>query len=105
MSEKWSQIGAKLWDEAQPGPGTLAKVYLNGRGIRLTAWPTALRFHPAAGHPKLKQRFPAMVARVIGAAEPSFQVTYLSADGKGKAEINKEDQRRTLGSNKAAPSF
>jgi hypothetical protein len=35
MSEKWSQLGAKLWDEAQPGPSTLAEVYLNGRGIRL----------------------------------------------------------------------
>jgi putative DNA primase/helicase len=100
MSEKWSQIGAKLWDEAQPGPGTLAEAYLNGRGIRLASWPAALRFHPAADHPKLKKQFPAMIAKVIGAAEPSFQVTYLSADGKNKAAIDKEDQRRTLGSNK-----
>ena len=100
MSEKWSQLGAKLWDEAQPGPGTLAEVYLNGRGIRLAPWPPALRFHPAADHPRLKQKFPALIAQVSGAAEPSFQVTYLSADGKSKAAIDKEDQRRTLGSNK-----
>jgi hypothetical protein len=99
MSEKWSQLGAKLWDEAQPGPSTLAEVYLNGRGIRLASWPTALRFHPAAHHPKLKLRFPAMIAKVIGGAEPSFQITYLTTDGR-KAEIDKEDQRRTLGSNK-----
>ena len=56
MSEKWSQLGAKLWDEAQPGPSTLAEVYLNGRGIRLAPWPAVLRFHPAADHPKLKQK-------------------------------------------------
>jgi hypothetical protein len=105
MSEKWSQIGAKLWDEAQPGPGTLAEAYLKGRGIRLASWPAALRFHQAADHPKLKQRFPAMIAQVVGAAEPSFQVTYLAVDGKSKAEINKEDQRRTLGSNKGGAVF
>ena len=75
MSEKWSQLGAKLWDGAQPGPSTLAEVYLNGRGIRLAPWPAALRFHPAADHPKLKQKFPALVAQVMGAAEVSFQFT------------------------------
>ena len=100
MSEKWSQLGAKLWDEAQPGPSTSAESYLNGRGIRLAPWPAALRFHPAADHPRLKQKFPALVAQVVGAPEASFQFTYLSAEGKGKAAINKEDQRRTLGSNK-----
>ena len=41
-----------------------------------------------------------MIAQVSGTAEPSFQITYLSADGKSKAAIDKEDQRRTLGSNK-----
>jgi hypothetical protein len=105
MSEKWSQLGAKLWDGAQPGPSTLAEVYLNGRGVRLAPWPAALRFHPAADHPKLKQKFPALIAQVIGAAQASFQLTYLSADGKGKAAIDKEVQRRTLGSNKGGIAF
>jgi hypothetical protein len=105
VSEKWSQFGAILFSEAQPGPDTLARVYLSGRGICVTAWPAALRFHPAADHPRIKQRFPAMIAQVIGTSEPSFQVTYLSADGKGKAAIAKEDQRRTLGSNKGGLVF
>ena len=100
MSKKWSQLGAKRFSEATAGPDTLATVYLNSRGIRLASWPSALRFHPAADHPRLKQKFPALIAKVIGAAEASFQFTYLSADGKGKAAIDKEDQRRTLGSNK-----
>ena len=100
MSERWSKLGAKLWDEAQAGPGTLAEVYFDSRGIRLAPWPAALRFHPAADHPRLKQKFPALIAQVVGTAEPSFQITYLSADGKSKAAIDKEDQRRTLGSNR-----
>ena len=104
MSEKWSQLGAKLFSETTVGPNTLAEFYLNGRGIRLTSWPAALRFHPAADHPKLKQRFPAMIAQVVGASEPSFQITYLTTDGR-KAEIDKEDQRRTLGSNKGGAVF
>jgi hypothetical protein len=104
VSEKWSQLGAKLFSEATAGPNTLAEFYLNGRGIRLTSWPAALRFHPAANHPKLKQRFPAMIAQVDGASEPSFQITYLTTDGR-KAEIDKEDQRRTLGSNKGGAVF
>ena len=37
MSEQWSQLGAKLFSEATAGPNTLAEVYLNGRGIRLTS--------------------------------------------------------------------
>ena len=105
MSERWSQLGANLWNEAPPGPDTLAEVYLNGRGIRLASWPAALRFHPAANHPKLKQKFPALIAQVVGAEEASFQFTYLSADGKGKAAIDKKDQRRTLGSNKGGVVF
>src|ERR1700722_1357126 len=105
MSERWSQFGTKLSSEATAGPSTLAEVYFAARGLRLASWPAALRFHPAADHPKLKQSFPAMIAQVVGAAEPSFQITYLSADGKGKAAIDKEDQRRTLGSNKGGIVF
>jgi Toprim domain len=98
-------LGANLWDEATAVTGTLAEVYLNGRGIRLAPWRAALRFHPAADHPKLKQKFPALIAQVVGAAEASFQFTYLSTDGKRKAAIDKEDQRRTLGSNKGGVVF
>ena len=105
MSEKWSRLGAKLWDEAQPGPNTLAEVYLNSRGIRLASWPAALRFHPAADHPKLKQRFPAMIAQVVGAAEPSFQITYLSADGKARPRSTKKISVAPSDPTKAASSF
>ena len=43
---------------------------------------------------------------MVGApGEPGFQFTYLSAEGKDKAAIDKEDQRRTLGSNKGGVVF
>jgi hypothetical protein len=102
VSEKWSQLGAKQWSEAEPKiDDTLAKTYLiEGRKIHLASWPKALRFHPAAYHPKLKRTFPALVVEVTGSSEPSFQFTYLAPDGKSKALIDKEDQRRTLGSNR-----
>jgi hypothetical protein len=103
MSEKWSQLGAKLWDEAQPGPRTLAEAYLNGRGIRLTPWPAALRFHPAVHHPKLKQSFPAMIAQVVGAAEPSFQITPPTVEAKPRS--TKTISVVPSGPTKAASSF
>jgi hypothetical protein len=108
MSEKWSQLGAKLFGEAEPKiDGTLAETYLvEGRKVRLTPWPEALRFHPAAPHPKLKRVFPALIAQVSGSDEPSFQFTYLAPDGRGKAPgLDKEDQRRTFGSNKGGAVF
>ena len=100
MSEKWSQLGAKLWSEAKPIAGTPAETYLvENRGIKLTLWPESLRYHDGVVHPTLKQKFEALIAEVIGASEPSFQITYLTTDGR-KAEIDREDQRRTLGSNR-----
>jgi hypothetical protein len=101
MSEKWSQLGAKLWGEAKSIAGTPVEIYLKGRGISLVPGPEVLRFHPAADHPKLKQKFPAMIAEVTGSSEASFQVTYLASDGKGNAAVDKADQRRTLGASKS----
>jgi hypothetical protein len=100
MTEKWSNLGEKLWEAAQPIAGTLAETYLRWRGLSLMPGPEVLRFHPAVEHPKLKRKFPALIARVSGSAEPSHNVTWLAADGKGKAAIDKKEQRRTLGSNK-----
>jgi hypothetical protein len=100
MSEKWSKIGNQLWAEAKPIARTPAEAYLRGRGISLLPGPAVLRFHPAAEHPKVKRKFPAMIARVTGRAEPSYNITWLAADGKGKAAIEKCEQRRTFGSSK-----
>jgi hypothetical protein len=100
MTDKWSKFGAALWDESVPIAGTPAEAYLRGRGISLLPSPEVLRFHPAAQHPKLKRELPSLIARVTGGVEPSHNFTWLSADGAGKAEIEKAEQRRTLGSSK-----
>jgi hypothetical protein len=100
MSEKWSKLGGDLWAAAQPIAGTPAEAYLKARGISLVPGSEVLRFHPAADHPKLKWKFPALIAQVIGAAEPSYNFTFLCPNGKSKAKIDKAEQRRTLGSNR-----
>jgi putative DNA primase/helicase len=100
VSEKWSQLGAKLWSEAKPIAGTPAETYLvENRGIKLTPWPDSLRYHDGVVHPTLKQKFEALIAEVIGSSEPSYQFTFLAACGRGKARVGRRDQRRTLGSN------
>jgi hypothetical protein len=103
MSEKWSKLGAELWSEAKPIGGTFAEAYFRGRGISLLPGPEVLRFHLAAEHPKLKRKLPALVAQVAGGIEPSHNFTWLAADGSGKANIEKAEQRRTLVRAKAAP--
>ncbi len=100
MTEKWSQLGATLWDESVPIAGTPAEAYLRGRGITRSPGPEVLRFHPAVQHPKLKRKLPALIAQVTGGVEPSHNFTWLSADGAGKADTEKAEQRRTLGSSK-----
>jgi hypothetical protein len=100
MTEKWSRIGSALWLAAQPIAGTLVEIYLRSRGISLLPDPDVLRFHPAVTHPKLKLEYPAMVAQVAGSEEPSFNVTWLAADGSSKAKIDKAEQRRTFGSSR-----
>jgi putative DNA primase/helicase len=80
-----------IWADTVPLVGTLAEVYLKGRGITLEDEVADLRFHPrcpaGAG-----ERLPAMVAlmRNIATNEPSaIHRTFLRADGLGKADTGK----------------
>jgi hypothetical protein len=101
MSEKWSEVGLAAWEGAEPiTVNNGGVVYLGGRGISLIPGPEVLRFHPGLAHPKLKKKMPAIIAKVTGSEEPSFNVTWLRADGKDKAKIDKADQRRTFGSSR-----
>lgn len=72
-----------LWREGAPIHGTLAERYLRGRGLTC-ALPDSLRFHPSCWHSSAR-RFPAMLARVDGAARFALHRTYLDPDGTGKA--------------------
>ena len=100
MSEKWSKIGTALWEEAGPIDATGTKTYLENRGIFRPFSPDVVRHHPAASHPKLKTKMPAMIVKVSGSAEPSYNFTWLAPDFKAKAAIDRKEQKRTLGSNK-----
>lgn len=78
-----------IWDEAVPIAGTVAEVYLAGRGLGGEAIP-ALRYHPSLRHMNETASFPALVALVVSTTtgEPvAIHRTYLKRDGSGKADI------------------
>jgi hypothetical protein len=76
----------QIWEATRPITGTVAQVYLRGRGIKITA--PALRFHPGLVSTEIREvHFPAMIAG-IQALDGSFagiQATWLAADGSDKA--------------------
>lgn len=81
----------RLWSEAQPIHGTPAEAYLRRRGITCPL-PDALRFHPACWAPPTPPNragnYPAMIAKVEGAAGFAVHRTWLFPDGdKAKAML------------------
>jgi hypothetical protein len=85
-AEKRATQARRLWEEAQPITGTIAEIYLRGRGITCIL-PETLRFHPSCWHGPTAKRWPAMVGAVQGANLPAVHRTYLRADGSDKADI------------------
>ncbi|SMR82259.1 Toprim domain-containing protein [Aliiroseovarius halocynthiae] len=80
-----------LFSHAVPITGTLAEVYLEGRGIK-AQWHKmrhTLRYHPALPHTGTKQKLPAMIARLRGpdGRATGLHRTYLKPDGSGKADL------------------
>ena len=75
----------RLWMEAEPVTGTLAEVYLRGRGINYPL-PGTLRFSPSCWH-ATAQRFPALVSMVEGGDGFAVHRTYLAPDGAAKALV------------------
>ncbi len=86
-----------LWDEAIPCTGTPAARYLATRNLPGFAGSTELRFHPAAGHPNDRRRFPSLLGLVRDMAGNAIAVhrTYLRPDGRGKADV--EPTKASLG--------
>jgi DNA primase len=83
----------EIWRSCRPAEGSLVEDYLRSRAIEpeaLGGVPRSLRFHPALRLAKGDYR-PAMVAAVQAPADPIVAVhrTFLRADGKGKAEIER----------------
>lgn len=81
----------RIWKECRPIAGTLGEVYFRNRGIT-TSLPGTLRFHPALKHEPTGLDFPAVVAVVT--RWPDWDVaavhrTFLTADGRKKAQVRK----------------
>jgi hypothetical protein len=86
----------RLWDEAQPVPGTTGAVYLETLALGHLIECAELRFCAACPHPT-GPRLPALVAavRTLDGTVGGIHRSYLRADGRGLAAI--EPQRAALG--------
>jgi putative DNA primase/helicase len=93
-----------IWHEARTAVGTIVESSLRSRGIRLDAFPAVLRFHPACPRPRdeagnFRQPLPAMIPMVehVQHGPVVIHATYPRADGSGKADIPKEQQKTSFG--------
>jgi hypothetical protein len=86
-AEKRARQARALWDDAVEIRGTIAEAYLRRRGISCDL-PDTLRFHEECWHGPTARPWPALVARVDGAAAFAVHRTWLRLDGAGKAQID-----------------
>ncbi len=82
---KRSRKARELWESSQPIEDTLGNVYIRERGIAC-ALPESLRYIRNCWHKSVK-RLPAIVARVDGGQGFAVHRTYLTADGRAKANV------------------
>jgi putative DNA primase/helicase len=90
--QQWSaDMARRIWREAVAGdaPHSLVPAYFASRGLRLEPG-APIRFHPHAWrNPKYGPHGPAMLAEMVDPVTGEWRglhVTYLRADGTGKAE-------------------
>jgi Domain of unknown function (DUF927) len=96
-----AEVARGIWDDAQPITGTLVEAYLRSRGITLPEpGPEYLRFASRLRHPN-GQFFPARIALPTnpktGASVGGIQRTFLSWSGDGKAQVERGEQKLSLG--------
>lgn len=105
LAARKMEAARRLWREGVPIAGSVAEAYLVGRGIRLAAWPEALRFHPACGRrsassPDAIEWHPAMIGLMRDAETgESLGVhrTYLRLDGSDR--LRDDGGKKMLGRN------
>jgi hypothetical protein len=90
------EAALRLWNGAEPAPGTPAATYLRARGIPHLASCPDLRFRGDTPHPE-GGRLPALIALVRDSiGEPlAIHRTFLVRDGSGKADV--DPQKASLG--------
>ena len=85
----------EIWRASHPAPGTLAEVYLRGRGITIPVPPT-VRYHPGLKHADTGLSLPCMVVAACNADRnvTGIQRIYLSHDDR-RAQV--DPPKMTLG--------
>jgi hypothetical protein len=96
-----AEIAREIWNGAEPITGTLVETYLGSRGVTPPdPAPECLRFASKLTHPN-GQYFPAMIALPInpktGDPTGGIQRTFLAWSGNGKAQVEKNEQKMSLG--------
>ena len=90
-------LARRIWNESQPGKGTIVEAYLRSRGYDGPI-PTSIRYNHLLRHPSEPGMFPGMVAAVTvagGTDLVAIHRTFLRKDGSAKADI--ELQKAMLG--------
>ena len=88
---RWSPRAESLWRACRPLAGTVGAAYLNHRGCALPS-SDEVRFHAGLDHWPTRTVWPALVSRVTDFATCealSLHMTFIAADGSGKAPIEK----------------
>ncbi len=93
------ELARGIWDSSVTLENSPAEAYLRGRGI---IWPHAPwgRFHPTCPRGRGKVALPALVAAVTVPTRGELRGVhriYLRADGSGKADLPRDEQKRSLG--------
>lgn len=95
----------RIWDEVRSPLDTAAALYLaEARGIA-PPWPSSLGFHPRCPRGSREAPLPALVAAVTVPTTGGFRAVhriYLRPDGRGKADLPRDEQKRTLGPSSCA---
>jgi hypothetical protein len=91
-------VRAKFWLKSKPARGTVVETYLHSRGINIPI-PPSIRFLPSLLHRDYGWPFPALVAGIQDGdgGFAAVSLTWLAADGSGKAPVGQGDERRILG--------
>jgi DNA primase len=86
-----------IWADSSPATGTPTETYVRARGIT-SKIPACIR-HAQLKHGPTNQELPAMVVAVTDGEDGVCAVhrTYLRADGTGKADVPRKQQKLALG--------
>jgi hypothetical protein len=104
--DAWTRkLAENNWNDAQPPAGTATATYIyKTRGIGGEV-PASIRHHPACPRGKSESPLPALVGAVTVPTTGEFRAVhriFLRADGSSKADLPRDQQKKSLGSTSGA---